>query len=92
MSDLCVTFEYPNRVASQRVMGIVFPARGPLDVLHYTPADAGPRIAVIGESEHHTELGRLRKLLSAEGGFEVHSHDDPPQVHRLRQRREGRRR
>jgi hypothetical protein len=90
--DLAVTFEYPNRAASQPVMSEAFRVADQLDVFHDTPPDGGPRITVIGEDtpEQRRELGRLRKILSANGGQE---RPCPSELHdRLRARRQARRR
>lgn len=90
--DLAVTFEYPNRAASQPVMSAAVRAAGELGVFHDTPPDGGPRITLIGEDtpEQRRELGKLRKILSGNGGQERAC---PPELQgRLRERRRARRR
>jgi hypothetical protein len=92
MSDLAVTFEYPNRAASQPVMSEAVRAAGQLDVFHDTRPDGGPRITLIGEDtpDQRRELRKLRKILSGNGGRE---RPCPPELHeRLRERRQARRR
>lgn len=72
IGKLHVTFEYPNRVASQKVMTEVFNLRG-VGSYHYMPSLGGPRITVIAEDipRGHDAIASARKVLSAHGGREA---------------------
>lgn len=90
VGKLHVTFEYPNRVASQKVMAEVMKVRY-VGGYHYMPPLGGPRITVITEDkpECRPKLAQARKLMSAEGGFEVAIDEDLLEGLRERRRRKA---
>lgn len=91
VGKLHVTFEYPNRVASQKVMQRVFAEVRYVGSYHYMTPGGPPRITVITEDKPpcREQLAKARRLLSAEGGRERAIDDDMLERFRERRRRKA---
>jgi hypothetical protein len=89
---LHVTFEYDNRVKSQKVMRKAFAEVRGFGMYHYMTPDGRPRITGITEDlpEAHRELGKLRRILVEQQGREVTVPEDLLEGFRERRWRKAR--